>query len=104
MAGDTKVKEVKPKELKNYEKNPNYEKGTWEEFRDSSLLWWINQTLHLFGWAIVLEKTSNGFMYAVPCKTKFRGFSSERNTQGYKDLTKHLSENMDRLVKDSSEE
>ena len=28
---------------------------SWEEFRNSGLLWWINKTLHMFGWAIVVN-------------------------------------------------
>lgn len=26
------------------------EERTWEEFIDSKLLWWVNRSLHLFGW------------------------------------------------------
>lgn len=31
------------------------EEKSWEEFRESGLLWLINTTLHVFGWAIVFE-------------------------------------------------
>ena len=31
------------------------DKRTWDEFRTSGFLWWINQILHTFGWAIVIE-------------------------------------------------
>jgi hypothetical protein len=31
------------------------QKATWKEFRRSGLLWWINRSLHLFGWAIAVE-------------------------------------------------
>lgn len=92
----------KEKPVKQVDMNPHLEKATWEEFRDSSLLWWINQTLHLFGWCIILEKTANGFLYAVPAKTKYRGFSTERNTKGYRDLTKHIADNIDTLVEDAN--
>lgn len=27
---------------------------TWEEFRESGMLWWVNRMLHLLGWAIVV--------------------------------------------------
>ena len=30
-------------------------KKSWEEFRDSGMLWWINMILHTFGWAITVE-------------------------------------------------
>ena len=28
---------------------------SWKEFRESGLLWFINTTLHVFGWALVAE-------------------------------------------------
>lgn len=31
------------------------EKKTWNEFRDSGFLWWINMILHTFGWAICIN-------------------------------------------------
>ena len=30
-------------------------KKTWQEFRKTGLLWFINTILHAFGWAIVVE-------------------------------------------------
>ncbi len=78
------------------------EKKTWEEFRDSKLLWWINQTLHLFGWAIVIEVNDVGEVKnCYPAKVKFRGFSDDINTEGYEGLTKHIKENIDKLEDDS---
>ena len=35
-------------------------KKTWQEFRDSGLLWWINMILHTFGWSIVFEISKRG--------------------------------------------
>ena len=36
------------------------DKKTWQEFKDSGLLWWINMILHTFGWAIVFEISKRG--------------------------------------------
>lgn len=35
-------------------KNMVVEKS-WDEFRNSGLLWWINMILHTFGWAIEVD-------------------------------------------------
>lgn len=35
-------------------KNMVVEKS-WDEFRNSGLLWWINMILHTFGWAIAVD-------------------------------------------------
>lgn len=72
----------------------------WTEFRDSGLLWFVNQTLHLFGWALVYD-TETGAV--TPYKCKFRGFTEEINTEGYKKVTKHLQENIEELVEESKE-
>ena len=36
-------------------------KKTWEEFRDSGLLWFVNTILHMFGWGIAVEVERNVF-------------------------------------------
>jgi hypothetical protein len=95
MAGETKEQKAAD--------NPGYTKETWEKFRDSQMLWFVNTILHVFGWCILLEKTKNGFMYAVPARTSFRGFSEARNTEGYKKLTEHLANDIDELLKDVHE-
>jgi hypothetical protein len=38
---------------------------SWEEFRESGLLWWINMILHTFGWAIVLNINDDGEVLEV---------------------------------------
>jgi len=78
------------------------EKRTWEEFRESKLLWWINQTLHLFGWAIVYEFKDGVVSSVYPARVKFRGFGEDVNTDGYTGLTKYIKENIDELEKDTN--
>ena len=76
-----------------------------EEFRDSGALWWINQQLHLFGMAIVVEEDDNNeFTKMYPVKCSFRGFSEETNTKNYKKLTNYLNNNIEKLLKDCDDE
>lgn len=80
------------------------EKKTWEEFRNSGLLWFINTTLHLFGWAIVVEVEKDGTITnAYPARVKFRGFGEESNTEGYQNVSKYLLENITELNKEAHE-
>lgn len=77
------------------------EKSTWAEFKDSQLLWWINRTLHLFGWAIVMEADSDGNITEVyPARCKFRGFDEKSESEGFVGLTKHIASNIDRIESD----
>ena len=48
---------------------------SWEEFRDSGLLWFINTILHAFGWAIVVEMDKGEIIRCYPARVKFRVFS-----------------------------
>lgn len=77
------------------------EKKTWEEFRETGLLWLINTTLHVFGWCIVYE-TKTGEAY--PARTKFRGFSNESDTKGYRMVSAYLQENIDTIKDEAFEE
>ncbi len=79
------------------------EKKSWKEFADSKLLWWVNRSLHLFGWAIVIEVDQNNIMDVYPAKVKFRGFDLAAESEGFEVLTRHLHENVDKLLKDCEE-
>lgn len=79
-------------------------KKTWAEFKESGLLWFINSILHMFGWAIVVELDDNGeITNAYPSRVKFRGFSEDRNTKGYIQVSEYLKENIDELLKEAKE-
>lgn len=79
------------------------EEKQWKEFRDSGLLWFINQSLHLFGWAIVVELVDGEIIRAYPARVKFRGFSEDCNTNGYKKVSQYLQQNIDELEKEARE-
>lgn len=85
-------------------------KKTWGQFRNTGLLFFINQTLHVFGWAIVVSyksydrKSDTGVIEEVyPARVKFRGFSKEAIDRGYKKVTKYMKDNIKRLYKDTLE-
>ena len=76
---------------------------TWKEFQDSHLLWWVNRTLHLFGWSIVLIMQEDGSITdAFPARVRFRGFIEEDNEEGFVELTNYIKENIDDLVEEAN--
>ena len=76
-------------------------KKTWKEFQDCKLLWWVNRSLHLFGWAIVIEQQEDGTISNVyPARVSYRGFSEEAEDEGFTILTQHLANEVEGLVKD----
>lgn len=77
-------------EKKTWEK---IEKKTWEEFRATGLLWFINMTLNIFGWAIVCEEYPDDTPgKAYPMRTRDRGFTAEANDEGYKKVTRWMAQ------------
>ena len=77
---------------------------SWDEFRDSGLLWFINTILHTFGWAIVVEMDKGEIIRCYPARVKFRGLSEERNTEGYKQLSNYMKQEADNLVSEAYDE
>lgn len=74
-------------------------KKTWKEFRETGLLFYINQILHVFGWAIVVDVDDSGnIMNAFPARVKFRGFSANAIDRGYAQITQYLKANVDELL------
>jgi hypothetical protein len=70
-------------------------KKTWQEFSDTGLLWWINRTLHLFGWAIVYQVEDNGAISDVyPARCTFRGFVEETEQEKFKVLSAYMRDNI----------
>lgn len=79
-------------------------KGTWEEFRQAGLLWWINNLLHVFGWAIVLEYNHNSELICYPTRVNYRGFPKSSNTVGYQKVSKFMKDHAEILYKESMDE
>lgn len=79
------------------------EKKTWEEFRDTGFLWWINMILHTFGWSICVEMDDGEIINAYPARVRYRGFLEKNNTAGYIKVSKFMKENADVLLEESEE-
>lgn len=78
------------------------EKRSWDEFRKTGLLWWINMILHTFGWAICVEVEGEGdIVNSYPARVKYRGFSEKCNNEGYINVSKYLADNSDELRRES---
>jgi len=79
------------------------EEKTCKEFRETKLLWFINQTLHLFGWAIVYEFEDKEVKRVYPARVKFRGFDEKNNSKGYEGLSKYLKDNISELYEETKD-
>lgn len=76
-------------------------KKTWKEFQECKLLWWINRSLHLFGWAIVIVQEEDGTISDChPARVQYRGFSEDAEDEGFTVLTQHLAADAETLVAD----
>lgn len=76
-------------------------KKSWDEFRNSGFLWWINMILHTFGWAIVVTIDDGKIIDVYPARVKFRGFEEKNNDEGYIKVSKYMNENANELLKES---
>jgi hypothetical protein len=70
---------------------------TGKEFKESGALWFINQTLHLFGMAITYNPDTDEIKPAI---VKYRGFAGKSNDEGYKKLSEYLKDNINEFEKD----
>lgn len=77
------------------------EKKEWVEFRNTGLLLWINQILHLFGWAIVFEYEGEQVKSVYPARVKFRGFDEKSVGESYQKITDYLVDNVSELKKEA---
>ncbi|CQR73314.1 hypothetical protein SOV_50970 [Sporomusa ovata DSM 2662] len=74
-----------------------------EEFRESGMLWLINNLLHIFGWAVVVETDGDKVVRMYPARVKFRGFSEKSNTDGYISVSRYMNDNAEELLKEANE-
>ena len=86
------------------ENNSMVNERPWEEFRSSGMLWFVNMILHAFGWAIVCSYDENGDLKsAFPTRVKFRGFSEDINTEGYKKVAKYMHDNASDILDEANQ-
>lgn len=75
---------------------------SWSEFRATGLIWFINRTLHLFGWAIVFEMNDKNEVVGVyPVRTVYRGFSQADEEEGFIKVSTYLKNNIEQLEKEA---
>lgn len=72
----------------------------WDKFRQTGLLWLVNNFLHVFGWALVMEYDDNKVVGAYPARVTFRGFSQEAEEQGRARLAKYMRDNATELYEE----
>lgn len=74
---------------------------TWDEFRETGLLLLVNQFLHIFGIAIVVEIGENKKVcHAYPARVKFRGFAGQSLDKAYINISKYMKERGEELLKE----
>lgn len=73
---------------------------TLEEFRSTGLLLVVNQLLHLFGWAIIVD-LDNDRMY--PARVRFRGFDNKTTSEAYTKVSEYMLANAAKLLEESKE-
>lgn len=73
-------------------------KKEWSEFRNTGLLLFINQILHVFGWAIVFDMEGDDVKSVYPARVKFRGFSEESVSKSYQKISEFMNENSKDLL------
>ena len=78
-------------------------KKTWTEFRNTGLVLFINQILHVFGWAICFEIEDNDIKNVYPARVKFRGFDNESVGKSYIKISEYMNDNAKELLKESNE-
>lgn len=90
------------------EEKPMTSRKSWEEFRASGLLWFVNRILHVFGWSIAVEidqdDPTQTVRNAYPIRTKFRGFDEASETQGFNRLGKYAFDNAQTIFVDDLKE
>lgn len=83
--------------------SPMVDPKSWEEFQSTGLLLYINQVLHIFGWAIVLEYQDGKPVGVYPARVKFRGFDHTSVGEAYVKLTGWLKKNIKQLDEEVKE-
>lgn len=78
---------------------------SWKEFRSTGLLLIINQLLHIFGWAIVMQTNDEGdVVNCFPARVKFRGFSNEDTSEAYLNISDYMEANASILKQEAQED
>ena len=85
-------------------------KKNWNEFRKTGLLLLVNQFLHIFGWAIVVDydkdydkETDDGTVLSVyPARVKFRGFDNKSTEKAYQKISQYMVDESTALLDEAN--
>lgn len=71
---------------------------TLKEFCDTGLLWFVNRTLHVFGWALVCEEDDRGNIQRFyPARVSYRGFSEATEEENFEKLAWYMKNRSEEL-------
>lgn len=74
-----------------------------KEFQETGLLLFVNQFLHIFGWAIVIcTDECSGITIMYPARVKFRGFDDKSATEAYIKISEYMKQNSEKLLEESN--
>jgi len=76
-------------------------KKEWSEFKKTGLLVFVNQFLHIFGWAIVFEMEGENVKSVYPARVKYRGFDKDIISKSYQKISEYMKDNAEELLKES---
>lgn len=80
------------------------EEKSWDEFRETGLVVFINKILHVFGWTLTFDvDEDNRVLKAYPSRTGFRGFDKETDDESYTKISRYMKENAANLLKECEE-
>lgn len=79
------------------------DKKDWAEFRNTGLLLFVNQFLHIFGWALVLNIENDVIKSVYPARVKFRGFDEKSVSDAHIKLGEYMKENAEILSEETKE-
>lgn len=79
------------------------EQKSWSDFRDTGLLLIINQILHVFGYAIVLNVEDGKVVSAYPARVKFRGFGEKQVEKAYADVSEYMKKESETLLDEAKQ-
>lgn len=93
--------------------NEQVQKKDWNDFRATGLLLVVNNILHVFGWALVMEfesqydtetdKWKSVCVAAWPARVKYRGFRNKDIVRSHKKIAAYLKENINDIYTEAHE-
>lgn len=80
------------------------ERISWDEFRETGLLLFVNSFLHIFGLSIVVEIQDGAVVNAYPARCRFRGFDTGTVEKAHGQLAEYIWLNAVEFTQDAIRE